>query len=245
MQHSYRDQAGQDEYAKRDANAFECPPGTAGRYDANRPIAFMHIPKTAGTWLRTEIQACTNTCGPAPGFDLSVFGDFAAFETVDPTLRSNVYFDGRLPQLDASFVTGHISASTLSTCRAGVQLITVLREPRSRLLSHWLFLRGLTDDQLRPWGKWGDYIRTARRPLTDFLSDRNVASHTDNLAVRMLLWPNPDIPGGAFISGSADVRLLDAARGRLQKLPSWTLWKIHSCPPTWRLGSPDHSATAG
>jgi hypothetical protein len=188
-----------------------------GHSDASRPIAFMHVPKTSGIALREGLQACTNTQGPRPGFDRSAFGDFARFDTVDPVLLRDIYLGDTLPQLNASFVTGHISASTLTARRPGVQLVTILREPRSRLLSHWLFWRGLTDDQLRAWGKWADCVRVAYRPLAEFLSDPDVASNTDNMAVRMLLWPHPDIPGGDFIDRRADRRLISAAMVRLEE----------------------------
>jgi hypothetical protein len=188
-----------------------------GHYDASRPIAFMHVPKTSGIALREGLKACTNTQGPPPGFDRSAFGDFARFDTVDPILLRDIYLGDTLPQLSASFVTGHISASTLTARRSGVQLVTILREPRSRLLSHWLFWRGLTDDQLRAWGKWADRVRAAYRPLAEFLSDPDVASNTDNMAVRMLLWPHPNIPGGDFIDRRADRRLISAAMARLEE----------------------------
>ncbi len=188
----------------------------AGHYDAKRPIAFMHVPKTSGMALRTSLKACTNTHGPSPGFDRSNFGGFSAFDTVDPMLLEDVYLDGRLPPADASFVTGHISLSTLIAHRPGVQLVTIAREPRSRLLSHWLFWRGLTDDQLRPWGEWAGLVRVAHKPFADFLSDRNVASNTDNMTVRMLLWPNPDIPDDDFIDRRADRDLVNAAITRLE-----------------------------
>jgi hypothetical protein len=187
-----------------------------GHYDAGRPIAFMHVPKTSGMALRGSLQACTNTQGPPPGFDRSAFGDFQAFDTVDPALLQDIYLDGRLPQLDASFVTGHVSLATLTAQRPGVQLVTILREPRSRVLSHWLFWRGLTDDQLRPWGKWADCVKVAAKPLAEFLSDRTIASNTDNMTVRMLLWPHPDIPGNDFIDDRADRHLVNAALARLE-----------------------------
>jgi hypothetical protein len=190
-------------------------PKSGAHYDASRPIAFMHVPKTSGIAVREGLQSCTHTQGPPPGFDRSAFGDFAGFDTVDRMLMRDIYLDGKLPQLSASFVTGHISASTLSAHRAGAQLVTILREPRSRLLSHWLFWRGLTDDQLRPWGKWADCVRAAYKPLAEFLSDPHVASNTDNMTVRMLLWPHPDIPGGDFIDRRADEQLVSAALARL------------------------------
>jgi hypothetical protein len=125
----------------------------------------MHVPKTSGIALREGLQASTATAGPPPGFDRSAFGNFERFDTVDPMLMQDIYLNEKLPELNASFITSHISASTLTAHRPGAQLVTILREPRSRLLSHWLFWRGLTDDQLRPWGRWADRVRAAYKPL--------------------------------------------------------------------------------
>jgi hypothetical protein len=55
----------------------------------------------------------------------------------------------------------------------------------------------------------------AYKSLAGFLSDQTVASNTDNMTVRMLLWPDPDIPNGSFIDPRADRRLVDAALARL------------------------------
>jgi len=181
------------------------------RYDPGRPLAFMHVPKTSGMSLRTALQECLDAHEPAPGFDETAFGGFRGFDTVSPELLRHIYIDGRLPDLGAAFVTGHIARSTLIARRPGVQLLTVLREPRSRLLSHWLFWRGLTDEQLRGWGSWTDVVKTARRPLSAFLSDPAAAGNTDNMAVRMLVWPHPDIPADGFIDEGADHRIVSAA----------------------------------
>jgi hypothetical protein len=189
--------------------------GAAGqrepRFDPGRPLAFMHVPKTSGTSLRTALQECLDVHQPAPGFDATAFGGFRDFATVSPALMRDVYIGDRLPDLGAAFVTGHIARSTLSARRPRVQLLTVLREPRSRLLSHWLFWRGLTDEQLLGWGRWADVIRIARRPLADFLADPAAAGNTDNMAVRMLVWPHPDIPADGFIDRGADRRIVSAA----------------------------------
>src|SRR5262249_36364825 len=80
-------------------------------------LAFMHIPKTSGTSLRTALQECLDVHDPAPGFDATAFGGFRDFATVSPELMRDVYIGDMLPDLGAAFVTGHISRATLSARR--------------------------------------------------------------------------------------------------------------------------------
>ena len=137
---------------------------------------------------------------------------FGAFDTVSPELLRHIYIDGRLPDLGAAFVTDHIARSTLIARRPGVQHLTVLREPRSRLLSHWLFWRGLTDEQLRGWGIAGpcrEYRPQAAIGLIPPPTPPPLAIPT--MAVRMLVWPHPDIPADGFIDEGADHRIISAA----------------------------------
>ncbi len=94
-------------------------------------------------------------------------------------------------------------------------MVTVLREPVSRLLSHWMFWRKQQDDALAGWGGWGDYVRQARRPLGEFIAEPQVAAQTDNMTLRMLLWPHPMVPPDGFIDPAHDAELLREARRRL------------------------------
>ena len=49
-------------------------------------------------------------------------------------------------------IAGHFAFSTLSQKYPEAQLVTFLRELYSRLSSHWLFLRSLSEDELAVWG---------------------------------------------------------------------------------------------
>jgi hypothetical protein len=119
------------------------------------------------------------------------------------------------PQAD--LVVGHLAFSTFSGAYPCAQHLTILREPCSRLLSHWLFWRQCTDAELAPWGSWADYARKARKPLVDFISDPLLACQTDNMILRMLLWPHPLIPEDRFIDPVNDKNLLRDATKRLLK----------------------------
>jgi hypothetical protein len=173
----------------------------------------MHVPKTSGTVLHEVLRKALRPRVALEGFDQSAFGGFRDFATLDPRVRRNIYAD-RVPSAD--YIGGHIAAPTILAARPDAQLVTVLREPRSRLLSHWLFWRSQTEADLRPWGAWGAVVRQAREPLADFISRPALAASTDNLALRMLLWSDARIPPDDFIDPRHDDALVAAALARLQ-----------------------------
>ena len=174
----------------------------------------MHVPKTAGTALAAALGRWAGDT--VYGLDQSIFGAFTDFDGFDPGLREMIYGAARPLPETAPLLMGHMAASTLAHARRNTRLVTILREPRSRLLSHWLFWRGQTEAELRPWGGWADRVRLARAPLWQFLADPRIACQTDNLATRMLLWPHPAIPADGFISPAAQPMLLRAAMLRLE-----------------------------
>jgi hypothetical protein len=150
------------------------------------------------------------------GFDRVLFGDYEDFHTLDPSIRLQVHLArDTLPAAD--FVSGHMAYSTLTQRFAAAQCMTVLREPISRILSHWLYWRGQSEEHLSLWGTWADRVRLARRPLAIFLSEPSIAAHSDNLVVRMLLWPHPLIPQNSFIEQRHRHELLAEARARLDR----------------------------
>lgn len=182
----------------------------------DRPLAFMHIPKTSGTAVIDGLREVLPATPCTTGVDLSTFGSFRSFETADP-LALKTLVRGALPPTEGTdFVTGHIAYSTLARSRPNARFMTILREPRSRILSLWMYWRSLSDDALRYWGAWTATVRLARRPLADFLDRPEAACHTDNVAVRMLLWPHPRIPDGGFIDSADDERLGEEAAARLK-----------------------------
>ena len=186
-----------------------------GGYDPARVLALMHVPKSFGTSLTDGLSRAIQPRRAVTGFDRSMFGAFDAFDTFDPATRAAVFLSpAALPDVD--LVAGHISCSTLRARYGGAQLVTVLREPVSRLLSHWLFWRGHGDAQLVGWGTWAEVVRLARLPLEDFLGDPRLACQNDNQVVRMLLWPHALLPANAFIDAAHDAVLLAQAEDRLR-----------------------------
>ncbi len=186
-------------------------------YDPSKAVVFMHVPKTAGTSMLHALREALTPRVEFWAFDRSLFGGFAAFETMRPEIRRTIIESpDELPD-HAEFVSGHMALSTTKSRYPSAQFITFLREPATRLLSHWVYWRSLSDEQLAPWGAgWAAILRQSRSPLRDFLAAESAACQTDNLAVRMLLWPHPLIPDDDFIDERNDAILVQAARERLK-----------------------------
>jgi hypothetical protein len=192
-------------------------PDLSDRFDKARPLAFMHIPKTSGSAITSGLTAALEAPSVVVGYDHSVFGSYRHLDSIDASIRCRIYDSPACMPQNADLVVGHLAFSTLRDAYPRAQRLTLLREPCSRLLSHWLFWRQHTDAELAPWGGWADYARKSRKPLAEFISDPLLAGQTDNLMLRMLLWPHPLVPEDRFIDPVNDKRLLRAATERLLK----------------------------
>jgi hypothetical protein len=184
-------------------------------FAAGRPLAFMHIAKTSGTALTAGLIETLRPLRPLTGFDRVMFGGFSDFGSFSDGARMTIFDDGTTLPRDADFLHGHFSHSTLTRYYPEAQFMTVLREPRVRLLSLWRYWRAQTPVTMRGWGSWARIVERAHAPLYDYLNDADVACQTDNMAVRMLLWPDDRIPNDRFIEPRDDGMLLAAARARL------------------------------
>jgi hypothetical protein len=186
-------------------------------YDPAAPMVFMHIPKTSGVALAEGLRAAIRPRRPFGGFDRVLFGGFGAFDSLAPTERAHIYLSPSEVPSDCDFVAAHMAFSTLWRCYGAANSLTILREPASRILSHWLYWRAIPEDQLAGWGKWAEYMLQARRSLAEFLSCKDIACQTDNLSVRMLLWPHRLIPCNDFIDPRNDEALFNDAIGHLKR----------------------------
>jgi 2-polyprenyl-3-methyl-5-hydroxy-6-metoxy-1,4-benzoquinol methylase len=162
------------------------PADMAGRGHAiGRPLAFLHIPKTAGT-----------------AFGAALAQRFAASE-VAPALRTAIGMgsaDPRIPHAAPAYrligVGPHLDRDTLDAIEASLPdarrlfVVTVLRDPRERLLS-----------QFRHWQRADDanlafelpeireaYLASRRMPLRELLTAGIpvVEKHFQNFQARML-----------------------------------------------------------
>ncbi|MFM0557334.1 sulfotransferase family 2 domain-containing protein, partial [Paraburkholderia sediminicola] len=183
---------------------------------AGRPLAVMHIPKTAGTTVTAAIAQALNSPADVVGFDRVLFGSFTGFSSFDRDVSRIMYRDiAEMPD-EAKLIMGHFARSTLSGRYPTAQLVTFLREPISRLLSYWLYWRCQRDEDLSHWGEWRSYFGIARGSLKSFLTHPDIACQSDNIVVRMLLWPDARIDDCGFIERGYDGDLLRDALARLE-----------------------------
>jgi hypothetical protein len=187
------------------------------RFEQGAPVVFMHVPKTSGTAVTNSFVEALTPRLAVYGLDRSLFGGFRAFDTVQADLRGTIFLDPAKVPPEANFVSGHMSFTTLAQAYKKAQYVTVLREPISRLISHWLYWRTQSDETMLPWGEWAQRVYVARQPLAAFLSYDEIACQTDNVTVRMLLWPHPLIPNRGFIDKTADKILIEQALMRLRR----------------------------
>lgn len=141
-------------------------------------IAFMHVPKTAGTTLHEflcrgfgEERICPER-----------FNDFSRFSRDD--LRSYDLF------------SGHMTYATLKTIPGPLYTITVLRKPTDRIVSLYYFWRSFTDEHIERHDLHGP--RLARRlSFLDFLRyrDEGIPDNIDNVYARTLA-TYPERDGG-------------------------------------------------
>jgi len=183
-----------------------------------RPLALLHIPKCAGTSIMDSIALGAAAGRHVNGFDRCLFGDFQQFDSIPKMMRNVIYLDkAELPR-DPVTVMGHFSFDTLCGRYPDADFAIFLREPMTRLLSHWIYWRALTWFSLRHWGaEWSARLKLARLPLQEFLSHPDVACQTDNIVTRMLVWPHRLIPDNAFIDPANDEALLAIAMENLEQ----------------------------
>lgn len=187
------------------------------------PLGFIHVPKCGGTQLMTEIEAFLRPIQRVHGWDLSQTGAVVPDWTTDAVVQQKGVGGGLYPTTDAvsrtgDMIAGHFAYSSLRSRFPTAKLMTILREPQSRVLSHWFYLRDYTDEVLAEFMNWGPYLALARQPLRVFLTTPSIACLSDNVITRLLLWPHPLIPDGGFIERQSDETLLAEALARLREI---------------------------
>lgn len=186
--------------------------------DAARPLAFLHIPKTAGTSIQLYIRQALREPREVFAHSPLAFGAFDDFNTFAPDIQRIVArTPDHLPR-DGEFLTGHLPLSYIQAAYPQAQIMTILREPVTRLISNWLYLRAFSETELSRWGAWAETLRVAKWSLHDFLSDARLASQTDNVYLRYLLWPNADLPLDDFLAADKGEALVASALEQLSAI---------------------------
>jgi|GEM_PF-6684264 len=169
------------------------------------PTCFMHVPKTAGTSLRSALEAALprNSVAP-PAMDPAVLGGFGELDLLRPEARRTIAATpSELDRLGRSAaIFGHFTLPNLLRHAPLERIATVLREPRARIVSHYLFLR--FNAALRTLWEPAGIHKPAEASLEDFLRDERAAYAADNCVCRMLLHGDKRIPPRGQIA-EADV----------------------------------------
>ena len=174
----------------------------AGRVADGSPRCFLHIPKSGGLSICTALEATLPPGALAPQrFDTSTFCDFDDFDLLRPEIRTQIATDPSTVRSLGRYraVCGHFSLRTLSQITDCSLIATVLREPRSRLLSLYAYWRtpGI-GDLVAPYSA----TTHARRPLSEFLAEPLLAPVIDNQICRTLLHGDPRLPASDFAAPS-------------------------------------------
>lgn len=192
------------------------------------PLCFLHVPKSAGTSLHESLQAAFPDGSVAPRrMDTSMFCGFSEFGGLDERVRSMVAVDrAEVSELAAyRVVSGHFSLPTLLRLAPAGNVATVLREPRARMLSGYMFLR-LTS-MADYWGPYGsEVLGPLAGPIGSGSSDPRLAPHTDNVACRLILDGDPRIPARDFIAPEDVDAVAEAALDRVDRLGSVTILEV-------------------
>src|ERR1041385_7602136 len=98
------------------------------------PLVSMHVPKCAGLALAQSLARAIGAESVAQGFDQTLFGTFSDFNSMSDEVRAKIHLHGLPPARPGELVHGHYALSSLVAAYPGAHLVTVMREPRCRLI---------------------------------------------------------------------------------------------------------------
>lgn len=167
-------------------------------FGADRRVGVLHIPKSAGSSVSAALRAALEDRAWSPyDFDPALFGPLRD-EPVPPTEVARVLPDpSRLRDYDAA--SGHFAFSTMLTGFDRADIVMLLREPRSRLLSHYEYWRGLPAHLRDSDSTWSVTAYARELDFDAWLLDPRTAYQSDNVVLRTLLDGHAAIPDDDFI----------------------------------------------
>jgi hypothetical protein len=189
---------------------------TTRQWDDKR--CFLHIPKSGGTSIHVALEAALTPDLLSPRrMDTSAFCGFSEFDLLQPTTRQLIATDDREIVMMGKhrFVSGHFALPGLLKIAPAKAIGTIMREPRTRLLSLYLYWRTPhIFDNLLPY----NLERYALMPLDHFLAEPRLAPASDNQICRLLLYGDPRIPSNDFIAQSDIAAIASDATQQLATL---------------------------
>ena len=182
-------------------------------------FAFVHVPKSAGSSIKNAVARSCDPATVAPSeLERVLFGDFDGFDRMPEHTRATIAVDGAHALAGYDIAMGHFGCSSFAPHFAPDETMTVLREPRSRLLSHYTFWRGWPEHRHADWHPYAASLVAAAATWEEFVTEPALASQTDNLVARMLLAPHPLLPGDGFIDLDDHDRVAEDALAMLERL---------------------------
>jgi hypothetical protein len=144
---------------------------------ARRGVAFVHVEKTAGTTLG---QYLARALPGAPDCDAS--------SCMPAHLFSPIFTEGNLPGSAPPLLQGHFDLPAVRRAGPDRFVLTVLREPRRRLLSLYRYWRAIDPAMLPSWQHHAGIQAARDCSLLDFLRhpDPLVQDFISNVYVRRL-----------------------------------------------------------
>jgi hypothetical protein len=182
------------------------------------PTCFLHIPKSGGSSVHAALERALPPGSLAPRrMDMSSVADFDDFERLRPQARALLALEPYEVRDLRRYrvVSGHFFLATLLQITDAASIATVLREPRTRLLSLYMFWRVSGIHDFWAPSRAGDH---ALRPLAEFLSERRLAPVVDNQLCRMLLAGDPRLDRLGFAASGDIVSIARDASERLDAL---------------------------
>jgi hypothetical protein len=149
--------------------------------------------------------------------DTSPFCAFRDFELLPPPWRALIVAEDADLQSMRSYraVSGHFSLTTLLQITQASAIGTILREPRARTLSVYMYWRTPNIfDAMRPYSPQEYALGSLER----FLAEPRVAPAVDNQVCRTLLDGDARIPDEGFIAETDIEAVASDAIGRLETL---------------------------
>ena len=169
-----------------------------------KKFAFMHVPKCAGSSLSEILQTCFKIEEVCPHkLDKSLFGNFNPRQIINKEIRDLIILDDEIESVKKyKLLTGHFALDTILDYDPEI-IITILREPRSRILSHYFFWRSLPLEVAMSWLPYSVSMYAKTQSFEEFIGNNKVADQIDNLLCRQIADQNL-IPKERYIREDED-----------------------------------------
>ena len=161
-------------------------------------LAFLHLPKAAGSSYRHAFAQHYAPDVTVPWlFDRVIFGHHHSIET----LAMPILLDADADLSGYRYMVGHFALPTITRSFDAADVVSILREPRARLLSHYTFWRSWSAAAHEEWVSY-NVSSLATSSLVDFCTHGAAAHQTDNLITRMIVGDHPLIPVDGLIAAA-------------------------------------------